>query len=118
MTKKQLKQLVALSYTRKTLDEKKVSHIAKILSKNDLKQYVRTLKEHEKKNTVYVSLPSEPSKQEAAKFNHLYAGKKVVFNLDPSLLLGARLVDGDDVFEYSLNTTFEDFLRHLTTNND
>ncbi|MDE2590552.1 MAG: hypothetical protein KGL95_12915, partial [Patescibacteria group bacterium] len=58
MTKKQIKTLVVESYTRDQLDENKVNRIAKVLSRKDLKTYIRGLKLEEKKRVVTVALPS------------------------------------------------------------
>ena len=103
MTKRDIRQLVVASYTRNRLDEKKVEKIANLLSKNDLKAYIRGLKLEEQKHKIYLALPTKTVYNKAKKeFEKVFEGKEIVFTEDPSLLWGLRVLDNDMLYEVSL----------------
>lgn len=103
MTTKQIRQLIQASYTKNTLDQKKVEKIAKLLSHSELKAYVRGLKLEEKKHKVYIALPSKTIYNKMRRdLENLYKGKEILFEEDPSLLLGIRILDADMLYELSL----------------
>jgi len=103
MKKMHLSQLVTYSYTREKLDEKKVFAIANSLSRKDLKMYIRGLTLAEKKRKVYIAIPTKKLYNETKKiFEGIFEGKELILQEDPSLLLGARIVDNDIVYDMSL----------------
>lgn len=103
MTAKEIKALVKASYTNDALDEKKVEKIAKLLNRTDLKSYIRALRLEEKKHKVYIALPSKSVYNKTRKdLENLYKGKEIIFEEDPSLLLGIRVLDNDMLYELSL----------------
>ena len=110
MTKKIISQLVAASYTKDALDEKKVMRIAAALSRQDLKTYIRGVKLVEKSKTISLVLP------DAKLYNNsLVAGvkKRVKVVEDKSLLLGYKIIDNDMVYDMSLKDKLEDFVQSL-----
>lgn len=108
MTKRQIKSLVLQSYTRNNLDVKKVKKIIKFLSRNNLKQYVKTLKAYEESKEVSVVLPSiDENKDIERKLREIFPNKKIIFSQDPSLMLGAKIIDNDKIFEFNLKNTLE-----------
>ena len=54
MTTKQIKNLAVASYNGKLLDVKNVTRIAKMLSRGELKRYIKFLKALEQSKTVKV----------------------------------------------------------------
>lgn len=103
MTAKQVRLLVEASYTKGELDEKKVMTVAKALTRAELKLYVRALKLEEKKHKVYIALPSKAIYNKKRKdLEELYKGKEIIFEEDPTLLLGMRILDNDMLYEFSL----------------
>lgn len=103
MTKRDIRQLVIASYTKNRLDEKKVEKIAHLLSKNDLKAYIRGLKLEEQKHKIYLALPTKTVYNKARKeFEETFEGKEIIFTEDPSLLLGLKVLDDDMLYEVSL----------------
>ena len=110
MTKKDIAKLVTASYTKNVLDGGKVEKIAKYLSRNDLKQYIRGLKIAEKAKTISLVLP------DAKLYNiSLAAGtkKRVKIVEDKTLLLGYKIIDNDMIYDMSLKETLEDFAQSL-----
>ena len=110
MTKKIIAQLVAASYTKDTLDSKKVEKVVKLLSRSDLKLYIRGLKLAEKQKTITLVLPDKKFYNKS-----LLSGtkKRVVVMEDPSLLLGAKIIDNDMVYDVSLKNNITEFIQSL-----
>ena len=110
MTKKIIAQLVEASYTKDELDGKKVDRIAKILSRQDLKIYIRGLKLAEKARTISLVLPDKNLYNKT-----LVQGvkKRVKVIEDPSLLLGFRIIDNDMVHDMSLKNRLENFVTNI-----
>lgn len=115
MKKKQLKKLVEYSYNKENLNETNTQAIANLLSRKDLKQYINALKAHENKSTVTISIPSEPSAEIISLFKKTYKNKQVLFDIDPSLLLGVRIVENDMVYNGSLQKRLEDLSEKIET---
>lgn len=119
MNKKQIQLLVAESYTKGDLDEKKVTKIASILKRKDLKSYVRELKLAEKKKQVIIALPSAKVYNTTKKiFFDLFPGKTISVAEDKLLMLGARVTADDMVYDFSLQKKLEDFLFDIENNYD
>lgn len=108
MTKKQIQQLIHASYKNDTLDEKIVAKIAQLLSRKDLKAYVRSLQLAEKSRTISLVLPNSKIYNKGV-FEKVFKNKKITVTEDPSLLLGLKVIDNDMVYDYSLKSTLERF---------
>lgn len=114
MTKKQIKRLALASYTKEQLDAKKVKRVAKILSRQDLKEYIKILRELEKSKQVTVFVPRlYKSKEIEKKISDSFPGKKIIFQQDPSLMAGLRVENNDLVYELSLNNTLENLKNYI-----
>lgn len=111
MTKKLLQQLVLASYKGDSLDAKIVDEIAKRLDRQDLKAYVRALKLMEQKKKIYIAMPKASVYNTSKKtLESLFPTKDLIFEEDPTLLLGMRLIDNDMVYEMSLKERLESIL--------
>src|SRR5947208_3262232 len=112
MKKRQIKKLAEQSY--KILDEKKIDKIASLLSRKDLKEYVRQLKIIEKAHEVIIDLPSIKGYNKNNNFfEDLFTGKKIVYREEPNLLLGVRVTDNDLVYDMSLRSRLEETKRQV-----
>lgn len=119
MKKKQINQLMLASYTKSALDEKKVTKIANSLSRKDLKVYIRGLKLAEKKKKIYVALPSASVYNTNKKiFINLFPGKQIEVEEDKLLMLGAKVMADDMVYDVSLKNRLDDFLASVEQNYD
>lgn len=115
MTKKQIVQLIQASYTKDALDSKKVEKIASLLSRYDLKQYIRGLKLSEKAKTISLVLPDAKLYNSTKKnFEEAFKNKRIVVEEDPSLLLGIKVIDNDMVYDMSLKNNLETFAKEVT----
>lgn len=114
MTNKQIKQLVLESYTKNNLDQKKIEAITKYLNRTELKEYIKTLKSFENQKNIIITLPVLPKEEEKNKFEALFPEKKIVYNIDPTLLAGIRIKNNDFITEMNLKDTLEDLLNHIS----
>lgn len=115
MTKKQIKQLALQSYSKNELDQQKVFRIAKLLKRKDLREYIRTLKNLEREKTVTVVLPEiKVDKKDLDKqFRTAFPNKKIKYELDPSLLVGVRIIDNDLVYDLNLRDTLKQLSSYI-----
>lgn len=112
MTKKQIKELVNASYIKDKLDAKKVEKIAALLSRADLKEYIRALKLAEKSHTVSLVLPDTKLYNNNRKFwESTFKNKRIVVEEDPSLLLGIKVINNDMVYDMTLKNNLELFAK-------
>lgn len=112
MTKNYIKKLASASYTRGRLDSEKINKIAKSLKRGDLKVYIKNLKSIDSKHTVTITVPDALGLNEKRDFlSNIYPDKRLVFNIDPSLLTGIRIIDSDNEYELSLKSFLENSIK-------
>ena len=114
MTKRLLQQLVLGSYRNGSLNAKTVSEISARLERNNLKAYIRALKLMEQKKKIYIAMPKASvyniSKK---KLQEIFPEKEFLFEEDPSLLLGMKVVDDDMIYEMSLKDRLKSVLEEV-----
>lgn len=115
MTKKQLENLVLQSYTRDLLDERKVAAFASLLTRFQLKQYIKRLKSSENQKTVNVMLSHLPTKAQQEMINRLFPGKRIKYEFDKNLLVGIKIINNDQVFDLNLKDTLDNLLSHVSS---
>ena len=120
MDKKLLHQLVEYSYRRNDLDFGKVNQIAKILNSNRsyLKKYLNALKKREKSLSIFIDTPSNDFGEYENELKRIFPNKKIVWNVDPMLLLGMRVAEGDDILEISLMKSLDSIISKVKENYD
>lgn len=117
MIKKKLKTIVAESYKDDILDFNKAHAIADSLrSRSDLKQYINELKNYENKKNVTVTIPFNVDKSEV--FEKLFPNKKIVYKIDPSVMLGVKIVNNDNVYEFNLKNMLQNIISYITKSYD
>lgn len=113
MTKRFLKEMIQASLTNKSLDEKKINTISAHLSRSELKVYLRALKNYTSKNSVTVvsalALPTLVKKDFAQRFS----GKNLLFEIEPGLLFGVKIVEGDMVYDQTLSSSFQNLVEFV-----
>lgn len=107
VNKRLMKQLVIASYTDGVLDQDNVTKIASLLKSGELKIYLKALKYAEKKSTVMVETPFPTDTESKKAIQGVFKDKRIMYNVDPSLLLGMKIVDNDDVYDLSLKNKLE-----------
>lgn len=114
MTKKQIEKLISESYREKDLDSKSIDQITNALDRNELKEYIKALKHWERSNSVIITLSHPPEENDKKKFLNLFPNKKIVYNIDPSLLVGLKIKNNDIISEYDLRDTLEDIVDYVS----
>ena len=102
MTKQQIKRLVKASYNNDLLDEKLVNKISNMLKRNELKQYIRTLKQSIKQNTLYIEVPFNKELIDINKMKEIFDKKNINVKVNPELLVGIRIADNDDIIAINM----------------
>jgi F0F1-type ATP synthase delta subunit len=113
MNKKLLKQLLLVSYKNGELDNSVVSEIADRLTRSELKIYIRALKNAEKIKNVYVETPFSLSNDLSKDLKDLFPDKRIVFEDNPTLLVGTRITVNDDVYNLSLKNTLDSIIESI-----
>jgi F0F1-type ATP synthase delta subunit len=112
MDRRDYKQMAEASITNNALDPKKVEKIAGLLSNSELKLYIKALKKWVSENTVIVEVP-DTKKVTMNELTAVFKNKDVKVAENPSLLLGMRIKDGDDIYEMSLANTLSQIEKHV-----
>lgn len=103
MTKRVLQQLVLASYHKNTLQADIAEKISNLLSKKDLKAYIRALKLMEQKHKISVATPDTKLYNTAKKsLEEIFPNKEITLTEDDSLLLGMQVVANDMIYDMSL----------------
>lgn len=117
MKKGFIKKLAEESFTNKNLDKKKTDRISVKLSRQDLKQYVKDLKNIENRRTVIVTVPSDNGASKIRDmFAKIYPAKRIIVNVDESLIGGIKVVDFDNEYELSLKSFLENSMEYVKKN--
>lgn len=114
MTTKQIKNLAVASYNGKLLDVKNVTRIAKMLSRGELKRYIKFLKALERSKTVKVIMSDLKSKSLLIKeLKNKFPNKKIEFSEDKSLIAGLKIIDNDNIYDFNLANTLENLVSYI-----
>jgi hypothetical protein len=116
MNSKKISKLVLASYDNSNLNQKRVSKIASLISKTDLKKYINGLKLEEKKKNLIISSPIDNF--DTKMFKKLFPHKKIIFKKNSSLMLGIKVEDNDIIYDFTLKNSFEKILRYIEQNYD
>lgn len=120
MDKKLLKQLVDYSYMDNSLNFERISKVEKLLKnkRKDLKKYISALKIREKSHNIIIDIPMNNFDYYKNEFKKSFVNKNITWNIDPSLLLGLRITEGDNVLEVNLKKSLENIVTKIKQNYD
>lgn len=114
MTKKIIKKLALASYTNNKLDAKKVDRIVKHLNRQELKTYLKAIKNYESQTSVTLLTPGSAKKGEyLSELKQLFPDKKIIFDRDDSLIAGIRIVDNDTIYDFNLKNTLQNLVSYI-----
>lgn len=114
MTTKQIKNLAVASYTSELLDSNKVNRVTKLLNRSELKRYIKFLKSLEQSKTIKVIMAKLNSKSDLEKeLKTKFPNKRLEFFEDKSLIAGVKLIDNDNIYDFSLANTFENLVSYI-----
>ncbi len=118
MNKTFLKQLIITSYKKNELNQDRILKIADRLNRKDLKKYIKGLRMAEKIRTVIVETPIDENIETKRHIQKIYADKKVVFKKNPTLMVGSKITDNDDIVEMNLRNSLESIVESIGENYD
>jgi F0F1-type ATP synthase delta subunit len=114
MTKKQIRNLATASYTEDQLDNKKVNRISKMLTRFELKEYIKAVINLEKSKNVIVYTPKisagESLKKEIGK---IFVNKKIEIKEDKKLIAGIKIIDNDNVYDFNLRNNLKNLVSYI-----
>lgn len=118
LQKKALKDLTDQSFDKDDLREEDVLKIADYLKRSELKKYIKALKAKVKQKSVVITLPFPASREEQEKHKEMYPGKKIIYEIDPSLFVGMKIQQNDTITEYDLKDTLENLQEFIVNEYD
>lgn len=118
MNKQVLKKIISESYTGEELDPTKVNRIADVLTRSELKEYIKALRSQEGKTSVTLTTPQRLDDLELTQFRDVFPDKKLFVEKDPNLILGIRVKDNDNVYDFTLRNTLEKMVEYIEQNYD
>lgn len=113
LQKKQLKSLIDHSYNKDDIEEESILQIAEKLKRSELKQYIQALRQKQRMQSAVITLPFPPTEEERKKHQLMYPNKKIIYEVDPSLFLGARIKQDDTITEYSVKDSLTAIAEYL-----
>ena len=105
--------LVLKSYKADQLDPSIVDLVANKLTRRQLKEYIKLIKQQEGKSQVIVTVPKSLTGEEREMIQTLFVNKKVLYAIDPAMISGIRIVDNDVEYEISLDQIFQNLMAHV-----
>jgi len=116
MTKRQLDELLQISYKNGDFDEVTVKQIADRMNRTMLKMYITGLKKIENKKIIYVTTPKPLTSIDREKISELFPKKKIIEQIDPAMLGGIKIIENDEAYDIDLNRIFHDIIRFVSNN--
>jgi len=114
MTRKQIKKLVVASYTRDALDSKRVNRIVKLLTRSELKEYIKGIRNQERSRTLFAFAPKVSAKENLKKvLKKLFPDKRIEVKEDQSIIAGVRIVNSDNVYDFNLRNNLENLVSYI-----
>ena len=116
MNKKQIKSLALASYNNDSLDNDRINSIVRKLTRSQLKQYITTLKNYENKRNVIITTPIASNYMQD--FEKIFPDRNLIYKTDASLILGAKILNNDMIYEFSLKNSLNNIMSHITDDYD
>nr|MBI5455577.1 hypothetical protein [Candidatus Levybacteria bacterium] len=114
MTKKQIKKLISASYIKNNLDSARVNRISKQLTRQELKLFIKLLKNYDQSKTVTLLVSSILASNEIVKqIKKMYSDKNVVIKEDKSLVAGIRLIDNDTIYDVNIKNSLNEMVSFI-----
>lgn len=120
MQTKKIKKLAEMTYSGNKINEKIVKLASGKLKKSELKVYLKSLKNMQKKKVLKVYVPSKKliSRDIENRLVKFFKNKELNFIEDKSLIAGIRVVDNDMIYELNLKDSFENLIEYIQRSYD
>ena len=114
ITTKHIKKLAEASFTNKNLDIKKINRITKLLNRNELKTYIKAIKNYQNSTTITLITSKLTEKNNLLKLvSRLFPNKAIVIKEDKSLIGGIKIVDNDMIYESNIKNNLENLISFI-----
>lgn len=116
ISRPKIKKLAHASFKNAQLDAPRVRKISKLLKKEELKYYIKALKQIENKKTITLVVSDEDIDSVAnvvEKIRKIYPDKKILIKTDPTLIAGIKVINDDLIYEVSVKQILEDYMTKL-----
>lgn len=112
MTKKNIKKLVKASYLNNKLNSVRVNRVSKLLSRAELKLFIKFIKNYERSKTVILLVSSIASANTVIKqVKNNYPNKNLIIKEDSSLLGGIKIIDNDIIYDANIKNSLSGILQ-------
>lgn len=114
MTRKQIKNLANLSYNKNNLSKNIVNKIVKLLSRLELKQYIKAIKNIENNKTITIITSDIKNITNIEKdVEKLFLNKKIIVKEDKSIISGIRIINKDTIYDFNLKNNLENLVSYI-----
>lgn len=114
MTKKQIKKLITASYIKNNLDSAKVNRITKLLTRQELKLFIKLLKNYDKTKNITLFVSNISGSSEILKqIKKIYLNKNIIVKEDKSLIAGIRLIDNDTIYDANIKNSLDEMVSYI-----
>lgn len=117
MTKKQIQQMIKDSYSNQKLDQDKVKIMASKLNRSELKTYIMALKAYERKLNLII-ITAYHFKDLKKEINKLFADKQIIYEQDPNLIAGVKIINDDIIYEHNFKNTIRNITDYVKQSYD
>lgn len=116
--KKISQDLISLCCDEDYLSLEKVQQYTKNMNRNRLKQCICEFKNFVQNSNVFIDTPKELSTKDKDTLSNFFIGKKIVYRIDPNLILGLKITDKDMVYSFDLSSRLQNLREDVTQNYD
>lgn len=105
--RKLIKKLVVHSKTKEKLDALKIAKIAKMLQRNELKEYLFLLKRARAEETVIIESSSKLTKQSIKTLKSKFKNKEIIVNQRNDNIAGMKFFIKDTIIDFTVKRILE-----------
>src|SRR5258708_29893413 len=113
MTKKEVKKIALLSFADSDIDVRKVKRFTQTMNRRELRQYVRFLKLIDSQKKIKILTPIKEDLDLKNRISRIFPKKRIIFEEDPSILLGIRIINNDILYDFNLENEFEELKKFV-----
>ena len=107
MNKREIKKLVEHSKTKGKLDGAKIAKIAKLLKRNELKEYLFLLRRERLEEIIIVETPTSLTKQSIKTLKVKFKNKEIIVNRKVGTIAGMKFFIKDTVIDFTVKGALE-----------
>lgn len=102
-----MKKLIELSKTKGKLDALKIAKIAKMLKRNELKEYIFLLRRARLEEVLIVEAPTNLTKKSLQSLKKMFKDKEIIVNQRENAVAGMKLFIKDSIIDFTVKGALE-----------